>query len=349
MKGGRLLGVAAALAAGGVAFELDRRRLLRLRDADPDWHELNTPIEGRAQDVVSADGTRIHVEIFGPEDAPAIVLIHGWLEAIELWHHQIRDLSREFRVVAYDQRGHGASAPPHEDAYTDEALADDLQAVIEGCVPPGRPCVVAGHSMGGMTIVAWAGRHPDGVGSRVAGAALVNTGMSQLHEHLTVLGARAGETLHRATIVPLLLTEMAWPARLDPLAFHTTRRVAFAPHASVGQVAFAHRMFAGTAPHVRAGFGRMFIPLDLTPSVRRLNVPSIVIGGELDRLLPIWHSEQLAAALPNVVEYAELDGVAHMSPLEAPGELTPRIGRLARACLTGTASKPRTKAKTASA
>ena len=337
MKRTRLLALAATALAGGVAFEVDRRRLVRLRDQDPEWHELTTPIEGRAQEVTSADGTRIHAEVFGPEDAPTIVLIHGWLEAIEFWHNQIRDLSRDFRVVAYDQRGHGASGLPEEEAYTDEALSDDLQAVLDACVPAGSPCIVAGHSMGGITIVAWAGRHADAMPSRVAGAALVNTGMNQMMEHLAFLGPRANARVHMLAMQPVVLSQMVWPTRLDPIGFHLTRRIAFAPHASAGQVAFGHRMFTATRPHVRAGFGRMFIPLDLTPSVRSLTVPTIVVGGELDRLTPIWHAEQLAATLPNLVEFAELPGIGHMSPLEAPGEVTPRVGRLARACLTGTA------------
>ena len=338
MKRTRLLTLAAAALAGGAAFEMDRRRLLRLRDQDPEWHELNTPLEGRSQEVTSADGTRIHVEIFGPEDAPSIVLIHGWLEKIEFWHHQIRDLSRDFRVVAYDQRGHGASAQPEAEAYTDEALSDDLQAVLEACIPAGKACVAAGHSMGGMSIVAWAGRHLDALNTRLAGAALINTGMSELNRHQAFVDPRAGELVHRAVMLPVFVSQLAWPTRLDPIGFHLTRRVAFTRNAGVGQVAFAHRMFTTTNPHVRAGFGRMFIPLDLTTAVRQLTVPSIVIGGELDLLLPIWHSEQLAATLPNLVEYAPLPGVGHMSPLEAPGEVTPRIGRLARACLMGTAT-----------
>ena len=96
-------------------------------------------------------------------------------------------------------------------------------------------------------------------------------------------------------------------------------------------------MFTSTKPAVRAGFGRTFIPLDLTPSVTCLKVPTLLIGGKLDLLLPIWHSDALAATLPNLVEYAELPGVGHMAMLEAPDEVTPRIGRLARACLMGTA------------
>ena len=243
MKRGTLGKLAVVAAVGGAAFEIERRRLVRMRDRDPAWHELNQRLEGRSLEATSADGTRLHVEVFGSDGAPTIVFIHGWLETIRLWHHQIRDLSRDFRIVAYDQRGHGESDAPRGEAYTDEALSDDLQAVLDACVPHNTQCLVAGHSMGGMTIVAWAGRHPS--------------------------------------------------------------------------------------------------------QVQRLTVPTLVIGGELDLLLPIWHSEALAATLPKLVDYAELPGVGHMAMLEAPEEVTPRIGRLARACLMATVPPIRSEAASA--
>ena len=335
MKRRGLIAAAALATAGGLAFEIERRRLIRLRDADPAWHELNTPLQGRIREVTSADGTRIHAEIFGRDDAPSIVLMHGWLEAIEFWHHQIRDLARDFRVVAYDQRGHGGSAAPHAEAYTDEALSDDLDAVLTSCVPAGQQCIVAGHSMGGMALVAWAGRHVATVHDRVAGAALIHSGTSELFGRLALIGSRAGARAHSLFAEPFFLSQFAWPERFDPVGYQLTRRIAFGPHASVGTVAFAHRMFTGIDPPVRAGFGRMFIPLDLTASVDALTVPAIVIGGRHDRLLPIWHSRQLADALPNVVEYVELPDAGHMAPLEAPGEVTSRLDHLARACLMG--------------
>ena len=188
---------------------------------------------------------------------------------------------------------------------------------------------------------AGAGRHPDLVQRRLAGAALLNTGMSELTSRVGFLGPRIPGPVSEAILKGATLTQLAWPARLDPIGFHLTRRAAFGPRTTAGRVAFAHEMFAGTRPAVRAGFGHTFLSLDLIPSVQRLNVPTLLISGRLDLLLPVWHSEQLAATLPNLVEYAELAEVGHTAPLEAPEEVTPRIGRLARACLVGTAAARR--------
>src|SRR5690606_39543316 len=79
----------------------------RRRHPKPAEDEIPTrpgvPVEVRT--VSSSDGTRLHVEIRGRTDAPTIVLSHGVLCALRFWRHQIHQLSTEFRVVAYDQRG----------------------------------------------------------------------------------------------------------------------------------------------------------------------------------------------------------------------------------------------------
>ena len=328
-----LLAGAAALLAGGTAYELDRRHLLRERDADPDWQELSTPLQGRPAEVMSEDGTRLHVEVFGPDDAPTILLIHGWLESIDLWHFQIRELSRDFRVVAYDLRGHGRSGQPRNGRYDDEVLAEDMNAVLDAMLAPDQVCLAAGHSLGGMTIVSWAGRHPESVHFRLAGAALVNTGMSDFIRYSTALGDNAGYHVHHTAYHAFFFTPVAWPQQFDRFSSFFTRRMALGPSASIGAVAASHRMFTRTHVPARSGFGHMLHTLDLMPVVERLTAPTEVIGGRLDRLLPPWYSQRLASALPDLVEYVDLPESGHMSPLEAPDRVTMHIGRLARACL----------------
>jgi pimeloyl-ACP methyl ester carboxylesterase len=326
----RLFRTAAVAALGLTAWEVQRRRDLRAVEADPEWRELNHPLDGRSSVVRASDGVRLHVETFGADDAPAIVLVHGWTCDITFWHYQIRDLSRYFRVIAYDQRGHGRSdVPTGADSYTADTLASDLQSVLDASVPDGQKCLVAGHSMGGMTIVAWAGRHPDIVKSRLAGAALINTGMNELTARLLVLGPRAGARVHNAVITPLVTASHGVSTRFEPISYRVIRRLVAGRSASPGRVAFMHRMILNCPAPVRAGFGRLFRDLDLSDSVPALVVPTIVVTSDEDRLLPPWHSKQLAQRLPDLVEIVELSGIGHMSPLEAPEAVTAHLRRLA--------------------
>lgn len=326
----RRLGAIGGLAALGVAgWELQRRRDLRAVESDPEWHELNRPLGGRSRTVRAQDGTGLHVETFGDEAAPVIVLVHGWTCSIELWHYQIRDLSRDFRVIAYDQRGHGRSAVPDDpESYSESVLADDLEAVLAACLPSRQRFVIAGHSMGGMTIIAWAGQHPDEVRRRVNAAALINTGVSEMVARLLVLGPLAGVRVHSAVVGPMQHLQARLPTRLTPVTLRLVRHVETGEAASPGRVALLHRMLVNCPAPVRAGYGRLLSRLDLTESVPQLTAPTLLIAGEQDRLLPPVHSRRLAEQLPDVIELVELPHVGHMSPIEAPEIVTEWLARL---------------------
>ena len=86
------------------------------------------------------------------------MLLHGWTEALRYWVYVIRELTDQFRIVAYDLRGHGRSGRAPGDDYSLARFGDDLEAVLEATVPADEQAVVAGHSLGGMSIAAWAGR-----------------------------------------------------------------------------------------------------------------------------------------------------------------------------------------------
>uniref|UniRef100_A0A0E0C046 soluble epoxide hydrolase n=1 Tax=Oryza meridionalis TaxID=40149 RepID=A0A0E0C046_9ORYZ len=109
--------------------------------------------EVRHRTVEVASGVRLHVAEAGPEDGPAVLLVHGFPELWYSWRHQMRALAaRGFRAVAPDLRGYGDSdAPPGRDSYTVLHLVGDLVALIADV---GQPRVfVAAHDWGAA--VAW--------------------------------------------------------------------------------------------------------------------------------------------------------------------------------------------------
>ena len=320
---------ASALALGAVGWEVQRRRDLNTINADPEWDELNRSLGGQVHAVRALDGTRLHAEVHGADAAPTIILVHGWVEASRLWHNQIRDLARDFRVVVYDQRGHGKSDRSATGDYNADLLADDLAVVLDALVPQAERCVLAGHSMGAMAIIAWAGRNPAAATDRVAGVALINTGTDHLIEQLSLMGDWFGRSATTAAMIPrMVASPRNPPSRIDPISLRLVRHFAFAPSASLAQVAFAHQMFLTTPAPARSGFAKMFTSLDLRAAVPHVTPPAVVIAGDRDRLTPPWHAEQLAAALPNLTRHMVLPNTGHMSPLEAAGEVTTQLRAL---------------------
>ena len=106
----------------------------------------------RSHWVSGAGGVRLFVADTGPEDAPVLLLIHGWSQCHLSWQKQLEGLSDRFRVVAPDLRGHGQSDKPMDAAAYDSSApwAEDIAAVISqlGLHKP----VLAGWSMGGWIV-----------------------------------------------------------------------------------------------------------------------------------------------------------------------------------------------------
>ena len=319
-------GLLAGAVAGGVAWEARQRR--RLRELAGTAAPLDRP-EGRPSVVSSADGTEIHVEVFGSKERPTLVLAHGWTCSLELWHHQIESLAPEFRVVAYDLRGHGRSGRSTDRDYSIEAFASDLDAVLRASLPEGEKAILAGHSMGAMTIVALAGERPETLRERVAAAALLNTGVGDLVTEALVLRTPTALSSVRTAIGGTLLCSQAPLTLPEPLLLRLTRSVALSPDASDEAVELTAAMVRRCHPAVRGGCGTSISQLDLYEAVASLEVPTLVIAGELDKLTPPALSRKLAEALPEPLGLVEVPGVGHMSPLEAPEEISERLREVA--------------------
>jgi pimeloyl-ACP methyl ester carboxylesterase len=279
-------------------------------------------------EVTSADGTRLNVELTGDPQAPLVVVAHGWTLNTGFYHRLVADLAADHRVVAYDQRGHGRSAPTGTAGHTPDALAADLAAVLEATVPAGRKAVLVGHSMGAMTIVALAGLRPDVLHARASAAVLASTGMDQL----LVRG--------RVVPMPLPLARLARP--LTAAIFRAPvgtgkdgrftrammRRVGLSPSATAEDVAFSTEVVLACPPAARVGFARMLAALDLSASVPKLDLPTQVVVGSQDRLTPPWHAERLARALPRCTGVVHLPGTGHMTPLTSADVLARSVRTL---------------------
>ncbi|MFJ5840978.1 alpha/beta fold hydrolase [Streptomyces shenzhenensis] len=280
------------------------------------------PVPARELTVVSADGARLHAEVHGPGDAPAVVLAHGWTCSTAFWAAQIRDLAVDHRVIAYDQRGHGRS-PAHPGCST-RALADDLEAVLAHTLAPGERAVVAGHSMGGMTVLAASARPR--FREHAAAVLLCSTGSSRLVAEARVVPMRAGRG--RTWLTARILGSRAPLGPVTPMARrilkYATMGAGSAPHMVEACARIVHACPRG----VRHAWSLVLERLDLDDGVRELAVPTAVVAGSADRLTPPVHARAIAAALPLCVGLTELPGLGHMTPVEAPDLVSGRIREL---------------------
>jgi pimeloyl-ACP methyl ester carboxylesterase len=275
--------------------------------------------------AVSADGARLHVEIHGPEGAPAVVLAHGWTCSTAFWAAQIRDLAADHRVIAYDQRGHGRS--PVSPACSTDALADDLEAVLDATLASGERAVIAGHSMGGMTVMAASGRAA--FRAHTAAVLLCSTGSSQLVAASTVVPMRPGRP--RTWLTRRILGSRAPLGPVTPLARRILKYGTLGPASAPHMVEACARIVHACPRRVRHSWSHVLDLLDLDHGVRELRVPTAVVVGTADRLTPPERARALAEALPHCTGLTELPGIGHMTPIEAPELVTGKIRELVHA------------------
>jgi pimeloyl-ACP methyl ester carboxylesterase len=282
-------------------------------------------VPDRELTVHSSDGARLHVELHGPDDAPAVVLVHGWTCSTAFWAAQVRDLAVDHRVIVYDQRGHGRSpAPDGPGGYGTRQLADDLAAVLVATLRPGQRAVLAGHSMGGMTIMAAA--REAAVRERTAAALLCSTGSARLTAESLVVPLRAGRL--RTRLAGALLGSRAPLGPVTPLAKRILKYGTMGRTATPEMVEVCAQIVHACKRGPRYEWSQVLAHLDLDAEVRALDVPTMVLAGTADRLTPPVHAHALAAALPNCVDLTVLAGPGHMTPVEVPDEVTSRIRAL---------------------
>ncbi|WP_067858378.1 alpha/beta fold hydrolase [Nocardia shimofusensis] len=281
-------------------------------------------------EVRGADGTVLHTEIHGHPDAPTIVLTHGVLCDLAFWRKQIADLSDEFRVVAFDHRGHGLSDQPARGSYTLDHLADDLHAVLTATVPAGEQAVLAGHSLGGIAVMAWGARYPDDVARRVRSVALVNTTPGEILDNVhflrgprRLLGARRRLAM---TVAPL--AGIPLPRRM-PVRRRLLSHVALGSTTVASAGRELDRMIGATSPRGRGGYGGMLVNMVTSIDPSSLDVPALVIAGRRDKIAPPARSEIIAARLPQLIDLREYD-TGHCGPLECADEVTASLRALGR-------------------
>jgi len=299
------------------------------------------------------DGVRLHVEEYADAAAPlTVVLLHGWTLDTRLWRRQILDLPKRLgspvRVLAFDMRGHGHSTACPRSATTLYQLADDLAAVIEERAGTGR-VVLVGHSLGGMTIMEYAHRHPEHFAARIAGVVLVATtaeGAIHTTYGLTPTLARLVRRMEQ-TGAAVLARSGPWRPHRPMMAVLAPglRWLVFGPEPDPDAVRLTTAM-VGSARLTSIGGFRPWV--DLHHRVEALTamraLPTAVLVGTHDRLTPRRCADTIIAALPNA-EHVICPDAGHMLPLERPDEVTEAILRVCRQANAAAPVRPGVRAR----
>lgn len=309
-----------------------------LRRVDPDEPKPLTPT--RRGTTLGKGGVRLAWEQFGSDDAPTLLLSHGWSLTHDTWYYQKKALAGEFRVIVWDMRGTGHSEAPADHDYSMDAIVADLAAVFEAVDAGRHPlgCVLAGHSVGAMILPLFATRFPEQMRA-VRGLALVGGTDTPLLE--TMWG--------RQWLVPMqgwfwepLARQMArfplpfeWFARFVWQLGCVHAALMFGTH--VGRESRGQdNLVAARCAHFSmraAGLGALAcFAFDAREKMRAVFVPTLLLTGDCDRNMPPDIQRAMAARLTRP-ELILIKNCGHLSLLECHDEVSARLRDFARSCL----------------
>ncbi|MBQ0893171.1 alpha/beta hydrolase [Micromonospora sp. U56] len=331
---GAAVGVAAAGLAAGVVSE---RALVRRLKADPtDRYAHEVFGEQRYDDAFRLelpDGTDIHVEVVEPTrpapGRPTVVLVHGFCLDMGTFHFQRKLLAErgEHRIVAYDQPGHGRSGRLESGEYDLAALGRTLRRVIDRTAPEG-PLVLVGHSMGGMTIMAFAELYPEMFGDRVVGTVLMATSGGLLAETKLVAPALIGRVgapvlymMSNATRYGGTVIDRARKSTSN-VAWLLTRKYGFGTRKpSPALVSYVEEMNSRTSADTVTRYLRTLATHSRFPALAALSgTPVLVVVGDKDMITPVTHSEEIVRRLPHA-RYIKVNDSGHVVMLEHADEV----------------------------
>ncbi|MFN3352126.1 MAG: alpha/beta fold hydrolase [Brevundimonas sp.] len=256
----------------------------------------------------------------GGAEGPVIVMTHAWGMTSRIWGGVRTGLEANFGVLVWDLPGAGKSARL-KGGYTLERLADRLAEVLDA-VEPGRPVVLLGHSIGGMTALTLCARRPDLLTSgRVAGLVLMNTTHRDPLNTMVFSGLfTALEPLIKAlsrmdVVTSPLLRLVNWQSYLSGGTHLAMRIAGFGARPSRAMLDLAARLPTQTSPAVQAEGNLAMIRWRVTDRLGAIDAPALVLVGGRDLVTKDHAGETIASELPRA-RLVRIPDAGHMGPQE---------------------------------
>ncbi|SMG60475.1 alpha/beta fold hydrolase [Paraburkholderia susongensis] len=250
--------------------------------------------------VRAEDGTEIYVKDWGA--GTTVVFSHGWPLSADAWDPQMLFLVNQgYRVIAHDRRGHGRSGQPSAGNDMD-TYADDLAAVLDALDL--RNAMLVGHSTGGGEVARYIGRHGS---KRVAKAVLIGAVPPQMVESATNPGGlpmsvfdgiRDGVAANRSQFY----LDVAMP-------FYGFNR----PNAKVSQGLIQDFWRQGMQGSIKGQYEcvKQFSEVDYTEDLKKMDVPTLILHGDDDQMVPIDNSARLSAKIVRNATLKVYPGASH--------------------------------------
>lgn len=243
---------------------------------------------------LSAGGHLLNAVRWG-QGPRAFVAHGGWVGSWELWQQPFELMQERWTCIAYDHRGSGASTAPAE-AVDPRGLVDDLFAVLDHYEV--ESCVLAGESLGALTVLAAALRDP----GRFAGLVLVDGASSTTGEVTDRSAVRADYPAYVRRFVSACVPE--------PDSQHVRR--------------WGEQILLRADPEAAARMFETHEAAAFSPDLGALAMPVLVIHGELDAIVPVAMGAAVAQSVPDG-ELVVLPGAGHVPTMTRPAEVVAAI------------------------
>ncbi len=262
-----------------------------------------TKIEHTASTVTTRDGVEIYYKDWGPKNGQVVMFSHGWPLSSDSWESQMQFLAEKgYRIIAHDRRGHGRSSQPWEGNDMDH-YADDLADVIDALKL--KDATLVGFSTGGGEVARYIGKHGT---KRVKKAVLVSSVppiMLKTESNPNGLPIEVFDGLRKAS------NENRSQLYLDIASgpFFGFNRPGVKPSAGLIQSFWRQGMIAGaknTYDSIAA-----FSATDFRSDLAKFDVPTLVIHGDDDQIVPIETSGKASAALIKDAKLIVYAGAPH--------------------------------------
>lgn len=291
----------------GVLFALLLIAFLIFRTPDTDPAEMRAKYGGApSQFVEIGGGTVVHLRDEGPRDALPIILLHGSNADLHTWQPWTEALREDYRVIRFDQVGHGLTGGDPGEDYSVANYVADIDEVADALGL--ERFVLGGNSMGGGHTLAYALEHPD----RLIGMVLVDAAGAPVRREgggnlAFTLAAMPGVGNVMSQLLPRSLVERS-------LSQSVSNQAVVTPEAVDRYWEMAR--YPGNRAATRARFSRGLSSYS-EEEIGSLDIPTLIMWGTEDALIPLDAGKWLDARLPQSTLVA-YDGIGHLPQEEAP-------------------------------